>query len=44
MSLIRIELYVCESHDSESAAAMHVGLYIVHMGVQTLIVSQDGGF
>lgn len=44
VSLIRIELYVYESHDSESTAAMHVGLYIVHMGVQTLIVSQDGGF
>ena len=44
VSLIRIELYVCESHDSESTAAMHVGLNIVHLGVQTLIVSQDGGF
>ena len=37
VSLIRIELYVCESHDSESTAAMHVGLYIVHLGVQILV-------
>ena len=28
VSLIRIELYVCESHDFESPAAMHGGLVL----------------